>query len=321
MHQKNLPIPPRKQWEGNHGYCGETAMICCGLYYGQYVSQYDARAFASDDDDQSKEGSQLLVGAEQNDRHAAGKMHLTSLEWDSDGQGSTQAFLTWVKRQVVNDVPVVISVYMNKSVFGDDVGDDDEYDHIVAVIGIESNHPLSDASYFDDDVIVFSDNGLYTPEGDSPPYIFRCPFGDFPKTREEANQPASPVYSLALLTDGVKNYGVAVTGIMTDGSTLPVRVATEVNYERPEIADGSGTRPAPMRLGLTVTVSALEPGVAYKLYRYDRMDKVPDGEFNRHASNAARTWDIVADSTGASVTQEILSDEVAVYRAVKASAP
>ena len=50
MDQKYLPIPPRRQWEGNGGYCGETVMISAGLYYGQYVSQYDARAFASDGD-------------------------------------------------------------------------------------------------------------------------------------------------------------------------------------------------------------------------------------------------------------------------------
>ncbi len=40
-----LPIGPRFQWEENNGYCGETSLISAGLYYGQYGSQYDARAY------------------------------------------------------------------------------------------------------------------------------------------------------------------------------------------------------------------------------------------------------------------------------------
>jgi hypothetical protein len=320
MPQKYLPILPRDQWEENHGYCGETAMISAGLYYGQYISQYDARAFASDNEDQSKSGSQLLLGPDQNDRHAATKMHLSFLEWDPDMEKCTHEFLAWVKQQIVKGVPVAIGVYMNQSVFGDDMDNDDEYDHIVPVIGIESNHPLSDTSYYDDDKIIFSDNGVYTPDNEPVPYIFNCRFDRFQKTRDEANQDRAGVYSLAVVAKGVKNYGIALTGIMADGSTLPVQVTTDVNYEHPEIARHSGKRPAPMGLVLAVTVSGLEPGVAYKLYRYDSVDKVPKGEFNKNASKAAQTWDILADSTSASVIQTILSNEVAVYRAVKASA-
>ena len=321
MHQKLLSIPPREQWKGNYGYCGETAMISAGLYYGQYVSQYDARAFASDGQDQSQKGSQLLVGPDQNAGHAARKMHLSFAEWNPDNESSTQEFLAWVKQQVVKDAPVVIGTYMNKSVFGDDTDNDDEYDHVVPVIGVESSRPLAGTGHYDDDLIVFSDNGVYRPDDESPPYIFKCSFGAFQKTRRQANQRSAPVYSLARVVGDVRNYGIAITGIRTDGSTLSVRVATDVNYERPEISDGSGARPAPMRLELAVTVAGLEPGVLYKLYRYDNMAKVPDGAFNKHASSAARTWDIVADSASASRIEEILSDEVAVYRAVKASAP
>ena len=40
-------IPPRLQWNSNDVYCGEVSMISAGLYYGQYLSQYDVRAIAS----------------------------------------------------------------------------------------------------------------------------------------------------------------------------------------------------------------------------------------------------------------------------------
>jgi hypothetical protein len=41
---KSNDIPPRLQWNHNAGYCGEVSLISAGLYYGQYISQYDARS-------------------------------------------------------------------------------------------------------------------------------------------------------------------------------------------------------------------------------------------------------------------------------------
>jgi hypothetical protein len=59
-HQLN--IPPRLQWNENYGYCGSTSMICAGLYFGAYISQYDNRRIASNSTNQKEESSQLLLG-------------------------------------------------------------------------------------------------------------------------------------------------------------------------------------------------------------------------------------------------------------------
>lgn len=40
-------IPPRLQWAANNGYCGEVSFANAGLYYGQYLSQFDIRDIAS----------------------------------------------------------------------------------------------------------------------------------------------------------------------------------------------------------------------------------------------------------------------------------
>src|SRR5579859_6230620 len=68
-----VDMPPRFQWNENFGYCGEVALISAGLFYGQYLSQYDARATASSKP-QYRSSSQLLLGV--NDTHAAAGMHL-----------------------------------------------------------------------------------------------------------------------------------------------------------------------------------------------------------------------------------------------------
>ena len=106
-------IPPRLQWEGNWGYCGEVSFISAGLYYGQYVSQYDARALASPGVKQKKAKSQLLIGV--NDQKAAKAMHLNASEWDTASETSSASFLVWVKRNVSAGYPVVIGVFNNES--------------------------------------------------------------------------------------------------------------------------------------------------------------------------------------------------------------
>ena len=65
-------IPPRLQWNHNSGYCGEVSLISAGLYYGQYISQYDTRAIATQGAPQNKD--QLLLGI--NDQYAATQMRL-----------------------------------------------------------------------------------------------------------------------------------------------------------------------------------------------------------------------------------------------------
>jgi len=106
------------------------------------------------------------------------------------------------------------------------------------------------------------------------------------------------------------------------GDTLPVRVLTSVNYESPVMKNGENARPAPMPLTLTVVVSELVPGVRYRLYRYDRLGAIPDGNFNARAASAAESRDIQLSSGSTYVlTREILSDEVAAYRCVRATAP
>ena len=155
------------------------------------------------------------------------------------------------------------------------------------VTGISSNYPLSNPSYYGDDQIYFSDNGLWGSDT-NPPYHFTEGFDAFQATRQQANAKSAPVYSLN--NDGT-NYGIAITGIIDlNGDTLPVRLETNVNYEKPEIKDKSNTRPTPIPLFLKITISNLEPGIPYKLYRYNDLASVPNSNFN--SQPAYQSWDI-----------------------------
>ncbi len=297
-------IPPRLEWNENSGYCGEVCLISAGLYYGQYVSQYDARAIACNDAPQP--ACQLLLGV--NDQYAASKMHLKSIPWS---EKNAPEFLAWVKKNVIKRYPVAIGVYTNEYRFyhnkNPNAGDP-TYDHIVSVTGIESN-----------DILFFSDNGLW---GDPkhPPFLFHYHFKEFQADRRQANAKKGHIYSLP---DRVPNHGIAITGVMDrDGDTLPVRLETNINYEKPEIENGSSVRPHPSPIILKIIVSGLKINTPYNLYRYNSFESVPDCDFNAHAKNAIQQWKIKVRSGKTYVmTQLINSDEKAIYRVVPADAP
>ncbi len=327
VHTNNLP--PRLEWDQNFGYCGETSFISAGLFYGQYCSQYTARSLASPGIPQYQQGSQLLIGI--NDQTAAEAMHLNTIEWDSDTETSTDDFLAWVKQNILLGYPVVFGIFNNEYLLygvSDPESGDEDYDHIVVGYGIGSNHPLSDTGYYPDDTIYFSDNGLWAAFR-NPPYLFSYPFLPFQANREEANNPAGSIYSL---NDAVTNYGVALTGVTDlDGNTIPVRLTTNINYEIPEILQGQGrdfpppganAPPQPIPLTLTIVVTIPDTSVSYNLYYYNDFSDVPNSNFNANAGAAYQVFHIPADS-GSTYTMslDIQSNEVAAFRAVRSSAP
>jgi hypothetical protein len=324
-------MPPRDQWENNYGYCGEVAFQMAGLYYGQYLSQYDARSAATPGVKQNKSSSQLLPAV--NDQVAAANMHLNCIPWNYQTEKSSEDYLAWVKGYLLQGYPVVICLYMNMYLFngstGNTSGGASDYDHIVMATGIASNHPLSGASastYYPDDIITFSDSGVYAdsigPETYS--YIFSYDFGPFQLTRAQANLASSPPYSTSnYANSNAENAGDVITGVIDDDhETVPVRVDTNPTYEDPPMADGATARPAAEPMVLTITVSGLTPGVTYNLYRYNALTSVPNSAFNANAANAYEKWSLrIASGSTYVMTENIMSNEVAAYRAVPASAP
>ena len=317
-------IPPRLQWNGNFGYCGETSFIAAGLRFGQYCSQFTARAIASPGIAQNQEGSQLLLGV--NDSYAARRMRLEASEFYYPTQRTTRDFLDWVKSHVLAGHVVIIGVFNNGILLGEwtkRTDGDPDYDHIVPVLKFGSNASLAnfpDVSYLAD-VITLSDNGLYGPFGTPPVYQFDYSFRlrSFTGTRVQANTPRGSVY---LLKNKPANYGIAIKGVLDlDEVTIPVKLTSSLNFE-PEIGENSNTPPQPDPLTLTATVTIPDQTVAYNLYLYDGFDKVPVAGFNAAAATAAKTWYIPANSGPTFTTQvSTKTDATAVFRAVPASAP
>jgi hypothetical protein len=160
-----------------------------------------------------------------------------------------------VKRQVISGNQVAIGVF-------EPGGTDEQYDHIVTVASIGTDHDPTDASYYDDDVLTLEDHGANTfmngqrwenpaippgagsttpaDAGGCTPYLYRYTFGTLPATRDVANSASAPAYSI--LIPGLPNtqthtggngvgfgpsivghdYGFAVSGVVTSEPTYPV---------------------------------------------------------------------------------------------------
>ena len=316
-----LDLAPRQQWNANFGYCGETAFIVAGLFFGQYLSQFEARAVASSSASQSAEGSQLLLGV--NDGAFAARSHLEVSRWPG---GTGAEFLAWIRGHVRQNHPVIIGLYANQRHFygrRDPLAGSPEYDHIVSVLGVLPGAQTRSAAGpgGPDWELLFSDHGLLDADlaGNSQ-YRFQVPFGSFARTRSQANQEQAPWYSLP---EGTPAYGVAVLGVKDRRrDSLPVQISPSSSIEIPEIANGSSLRPAGRPLELTITVTGLRPALPYRLYRYDSLAAIPDGDFNAHAGAAARRWSLsIPSGTSVSLKDTIRSDAVAAYRAVPLSAP
>ncbi|MES2040364.1 MAG: C39 family peptidase [Pseudomonadota bacterium] len=331
----SLAIPPRHQWNANYGYCGETAFISAGLYYGQYVSQYTARAAATPGVNQTDVNSQLLVSV--NDLTAAANMHLTAVEWNGQSNAiTTNQYLAWIKGYVLAGYPVVMGVYVNQYQPGGNLSAGfSSYDHIVPVNGIASNHPLVpglNQTYYPDDILQLSDNSgtnnvNYPNQFTAPPvaaaYLFQYGFDKFQMTRVQANSSTAPPYSLALHTSiNNQNSAVAITGVIDlNKETVPVRLATDLNYENPAMSKDSNTPPSAAPLTLTATVYGLTAGVKYNVYQYNSLAAIPNSSFNANAAAASQISTFTAtDSTYVLPPVKIMSNQTAAFRAVPASA-
>jgi hypothetical protein len=170
---------------------------------------------------------------------------------------------------------------------------------------------------------VFSDNGLYTP-ANTIPYYYSLEIASSLGNRQMANAPTGDIYTLP--TYPVTKYGIAITGVMdTFKETLPVRVNTNVNYEFPEMAENTTTRPPASLLTLTVTVSKLTAGLAYNVYRYAKESDVPIEHFNANSKKKGiLPWKVIkltSGTTWSTTLTNVKSSSKVFFRVVRATAP
>jgi hypothetical protein len=160
------------------------------------------------------------------------------------------------------------------------------YSHIEPIVGILSDHPLTDEDFYDDDYIVHYNNAgtspLYRSMSSLPGKIQLgvscCPGGgDFPDSQ------------MCLHPENVFSW--AIQGFQDSKEGLPVSLAVDQWQEEPDTRAGK----SPTQLTGTITIEELEAGKAYALYRWDSVESAfdysqPASVYRFSATNATEVY-------------------------------
>lgn len=349
----SLGVRDRLQFDNNDGYCGETSLMMAGLKFGQYTSQYDTRQIVNPTTpiEQAQWHQYLILSGQETDNSviAAKGMHLNYDTYNAVGTAhsstaTVQDYLVWCKKMMRRGAAVTVTVY-NKGQPVSKRGFD--YDHIVSISSWTS--AFDDDTYHPEDVIVLADHyglnrglggpGCLTEDCLEPNIgpdfgLITYTAGTIFGTREQSYAVGAPTWMIPSDKD---NFSIAHTGVKVASGEqlLPVRITTSVYFEKPEVIEGIITEPAgtsrvpvPRPLAramlLTVTISNLTPGAAYRLYAYDNERFVPESGFA--AGNQANTLFVVDFSPDAAQTERmftypIMSSDKRFFRASKIVGP
>lgn len=274
-----LDIPPRLQWDNSNGYCGEESIQMIGLYYGNYISQQICRNVA---------GGELLVG--DNDETALNALSFNYQTWDyNQAQPQYQNYLVWVKQQLNNFHPVIITVFYFD-------GSDPDYDHIVPAIGF--NAANINTTFNGSDELIFNDCYETT--------AFTQKFDSLWDTRDMIGNAINYDYCVPRDVD----YGTAVIGIKdAQGKTKPVHLSID-RWDEPNVSLGE----SPVKLNATINISGLTVGINYALLRYNTYTHVPSSDFNPLNADGVRYFS--ASAITKTYTDTFMSNSATFYRCI-----
>jgi len=265
---------PGNQWNINGGFCGAWSTQQGALSVGAWISQDFVRKANGDQTgiDHNMHGDTKL-GYEvmpSNVAYTANALKLDAVEWDYM-QPAPQAskFKAWLKSHLVKGRAIVWFPLCKgdpHSAYPGSVPNGGQCDHVEPMLGIWSNHPLDDATVYDDDVI------LHFSDQDTEPYY--RPMSSLDDTVKMEGNCKNAVAGFGHnemypCFDSHVTYGLAVTGLQVNG-TVPVSLEVDITAE-PDVREHQRAK----KIHGTATVRGLTSGSTYTLYRYGSTADVP----------------------------------------------
>jgi len=289
-----LPIRNRLQWLENNGYCGETSLQECALYFGIYASQAYIRSIY--DPTQQNDLVELEEWAV-----VLAKLGLKPDYFPTDKIAPPQykTFEVWAKRQLALKRPVISTCYIGGP-------GEDPVDHIITLSGFAA--PTT-TTYSDADLFVINHHlGQITEGLPGAPAAFAL----HAKWLFDERSMAGPgrLYGYAIQKE--VDYGIAIVGTTnTSVYTRPARLELD-RISEPNLVVGK----TPVLLNAEISISALTPGASYVLYRYNDPAKVPTTSYASKPSDSRVTF----KATGSThlIRDTILSNGVAIFRCAPA---
>jgi len=300
-YERIIADQPGFQWDDAGGYCGSWASQRAILAQGAWVSQQQVRDHTSpcgghDEEILSCNIAEALTNL---------KIDFEAFDFANTPTPQTDAYAKWIKKQLVSGYAVAwmimwsgqsYPIYNLKPPAG-------MYGHVEPVIGIQSNHPLTDSTVYEDDVLVhYTDAGIKT--------VHR-PISSIAGTWAGPGHPADcGDYSYCI--GNPYGFGWAAKGFADDKKAVAVPASLSIKPFRSEPDTRSGEKPEALTGSLTATELAV--GTKYDIYRWDSVKEafIYSDEYKKTSFTAtSETYTYDDDKT-------FSSDGTTYYRCVKA---
>ena len=152
---------PGQQWNIAGGFCGAFSLQHAALAHGVWVSQDLVRKANKDQPGPHHMHGDTTVGFEvmpSNVAYTAAHLRLNFVEWDYNLPApQAPAYKKWLKKNLASGHTIVwfpICKGDPHQCYPDSCPNGGACDHVEPMYGLYSNHPLTDETVYDDDVIL-----------------------------------------------------------------------------------------------------------------------------------------------------------------------
>merc|ERR1719277_1380437 len=174
-----LSVQPGFQWNWHGGYCGAWSVQRAAMAKGAYMSQQQVRDHAKYGGGHDEEILNTNIDGALEKLKIKGE----GFQYNVLPTPQSDEYLKFMKKHLVAGNPVIWMIMFSGNSYPDAGYEYDNktngiYGHIEPVVGILSNHPLSDEIVHDDDVFAYFDDASKTTHYATPKNVpGECSFG------------------------------------------------------------------------------------------------------------------------------------------------
>ncbi|CAK9081843.1 unnamed protein product [Durusdinium trenchii] len=245
------PTQPGYQWEDAGGFCGSWSIQRAVMAKGAWISQQQVRNHTVAGGGHDEE----VLATNIDTAFKNLKIAAEGFDYKNLPVPQVDLYRKWIKKQLVNGHALVWMIMLDGAHYpvypGLPYG---LYSHVEPVVGILSDHPLTDENFYDDDVVLHytdADTHTYYRTMASLPGSYRnfshCPGHDYvgyPCINQE------------------RGFGWAIQGFL-DKESRPLALSIDPWQSEPDVRRGD----QPSQLTGTLTASGLTTGHQYASWR------------------------------------------------------
>lgn len=294
---------PGQQFNDHGGYCGSWSIGRAMLAKGAWISQQQVRDHTSPAPGAPPSHDNEILSSNIDEALANLKIKAEGFDYRTMPLPQQEAYFKWLKKQLAAGHPVVWMIMWSSSIYPayDMKVPEGVHGHIEPVVGIQSNHPLTDDVVYADDIVVHYDDNSYST-------IYK-PISELSGNWSEGSRSHC---SGGWYCIGPYSYGWAMHGFLDEQEALPLSLSIDPWHSEPNTRAGE----APIALIGTLTATDLIVGSQYHIYRWDTVAEA----FTYSDKYKITTFTSLGDSFVYQDPQTFPSNSTIYYRCVEASA-